>query len=78
MCQVPDNPPVEGLGVAYDADDDNSGFDLHLWRGPPLVDADTVRLAHAVFGPPETLIANPFGEARPYSPPRNTHSRGQS
>jgi hypothetical protein len=66
----------ESLGVAYDADDDNSGFDLLLWRGAPLVTADTVRLADAVFGPPETQIANPFGEARPYSP-RNATARGQ-
>ncbi len=68
---------VEGLGVAYDADDDNSGFDLLFWHGAPLVNADTVRLADTVFGQLETLIANPFGEARPYSPARNPPARGQ-
>lgn len=65
---------MESLGVAYNADDDGSGFDLLLCRGIPVVTADTVRLADAVFRPPDTQIANPFGEARPYSPPpQKTH-----
>jgi hypothetical protein len=68
---------VEALGVAYDADDDNSGFDVLFWHGAPLVNADTVRLADSIFGPPETLIANPFGKARPYSPTPNPRARGQ-
>jgi hypothetical protein len=62
----------ESLGVAYDADDDDSGFDVLLWRGVPVVNADIARLADAVFGPPETQIADPFGEARPYSPPHKS------
>lgn len=59
----------EALGVAFDADNDE-GFDLRWVRGTPLATPDLERIAEAVFGPTiETSIANPFGEARPYTPP---------
>lgn len=60
---------IDGLGVAFDADDDKSGFDVLRMIGSPVVTSNTVRLADAVFGPPQTSIANPFGEARPSTPP---------
>jgi len=59
----------QGLGVAYDADDERSGFDVCWLGGLPMETPEIRRLAEAVFPTPETLIANPFGEARPYTPP---------
>ncbi len=59
----------EALGIAFDADNDE-GFDLRWVRGIPRATPDLERIAEAVFGPTiETSIANPFGEARPYTPP---------
>jgi len=60
----------EGLGIAIDAEGEATGYDLRWVRGKPRVTPDLQRIADAVFGPTiETSIANPFGEARPYSPP---------
>lgn len=61
----------EALGVAFDADNDE-GFDLRWVRGTPRATSDLQRIAEAVFGATiETSIANPFGQARPYTPPQN-------
>jgi hypothetical protein len=62
----------EALGVVIDADADATGYDLRWVRGTPVVTPDLQRIADTVFGGTiETSIANPFGEARPYSPPKN-------
>jgi hypothetical protein len=62
----------EALGIAIDADDEAMGYDLRWVRGKPVATPDLERIAEAVFGPTiETSIANPFGEARPYTPPEN-------
>jgi len=62
----------EGLGVAFDADDEKSGFDLEWIGGMSDFDEDTQRMAEQLFPEPETSIANPFGEARPYRPTSET------
>jgi hypothetical protein len=60
----------EGLGVSFDAEDGDAGFDLRWIRGKPARTPGLERIINAVFGENiETLIANPFGEARPYEPP---------
>jgi hypothetical protein len=62
----------EALGIAIDADDEATGYDLRWVRGTPVATPDLARIAEAVFGGTmETSIANPFGEARPYTPPEN-------
>ena len=62
----------EALGIAIDADDEATGYDLRWVRGKPVATPDLERIAEAVFGPTiETSIANPFGEARPYTSPEN-------
>lgn len=60
---------TEALGVAYDADDENMGFEV-LWRRGPVEDSDSVReLADRLFSAPfETQCPTPFGEPRPYTP----------
>lgn len=60
---------IEALGVAYDADDENMGFDL-LWQCGPVADvASAAMLAANLFpGSPETQCPTPFGDARPYMP----------
>jgi hypothetical protein len=62
-----DTNMLEALGVAYDADDENMGFDL-LWRRGPVEDAAAAAgLASKVFcGPLETQCPTPFGDSRPY------------
>jgi hypothetical protein len=60
----------EALGTAIDADDEATGYDLRWVRGTPVATLELARIAEAVFGSTmETSIANPFGEARPYTPP---------
>ena len=62
----------EALGIAIDADDEATGYDLRWVRGTPVATPDLARIAEAIFGATmETSIANPFGEARPYRPPEN-------
>jgi hypothetical protein len=62
----------EVLGIAIEADDERTGCDLRWVRGTPEVTPHLARVAEAVFGGPlETSIANPFGDARPYTPPKN-------
>jgi len=66
----------EALGVAFDADDDTMGFDLRWVRGSPSATPALERIANVVFGEAiETSIANPFGEARPYTPPENSEGK---
>jgi hypothetical protein len=63
----------EALGVAFDAEDETMGFDLRWVRGKPVATPDLQRIAEAVSGGTiETSIANPFGEARPYTPPEKS------
>jgi hypothetical protein len=63
----------EGLGIAFDADDEKMGYDLRWVRGTPIATPDLERIAETVFpGDIETSIANPFGEGRPYKPPENS------
>jgi len=60
----------EALGIAFDADSATTGFDLRCVRGTPVATPALERIAETVFGGViETSIANPFGEARPYTPP---------
>jgi hypothetical protein len=71
-----DTNQMEALGVAYEADDDNMGFDL-LWRRGPIEDVvSAAALAATLFpGTLETQCPTPFGEPRPYVPkgsPANT------
>ena len=55
-----------------DGDDETTGYDLLWVRGRPAATPDLERIAEAVFGPTsETSIANPFGEARPDTPPQS-------
>src|SRR5258708_2567832 len=62
----------EALGIAFDADSDTSGFDLRWVRGTPVATPALKKIAETVFGGTmETSIANPFGEARPYTPSEN-------
>jgi hypothetical protein len=59
----------EGLGIVFDADGGfDSGFDIEWIRGLKSFDQDVRRLGEMCFGETETLHANPFGEARPYTP----------
>jgi hypothetical protein len=60
---------IEGLGVAYEADDENMGFEL-VWRRGPVDDvASATTLAAKLFsGPLETECPTPFGDSRPYIP----------
>jgi hypothetical protein len=59
----------EALGVAYDADDDNMGFDL-LWRRGPIENpAAAAALATELFpGELYTQCPTPFGHPRLYTP----------
>ncbi|MFZ1008471.1 MAG: hypothetical protein WAN65_16635 [Candidatus Sulfotelmatobacter sp.] len=59
----------ESLGVAYDADAENMGFEV-FWRRGPVEDSDSVReLAARLFSAPfETQCPTPFGEPRRYTP----------
>jgi len=60
----------EALGIAFDADYDAIGYDLRWVRGTPLATPALEKIAESVFGRTmETSVANPFGEARPYTPP---------
>lgn len=62
----------EALGIAFDADNDTTGFDLRWVRGTPVATSALERIAETVFGGAmETAIANPFGEPRPYTRPGN-------
>ena len=66
----------EALGTAIDADDEATGYDLRWVRGTPVATLELARIAEAVFGRTmETSIANPFGEARPYTPPEKPLER---
>jgi hypothetical protein len=66
----------EALGIAIDADDEATGYDLRWVRGRPVATLELARIAEAVFGRTmETSIANPFGEARPYTPPEKPPER---
>jgi hypothetical protein len=59
----------EALGIAIDADDERTGYDLRWVRGTPEATPQFAKVAKAVFGEPlETSIANPFGDASPYTP----------
>jgi hypothetical protein len=70
-----DTKMPEALGVAYDADDENMGFDL-LWRRGPVTDVvSAAGLAAQLFpGKLDTQCPTPFGEPRPYTP-RNAVNR---
>lgn len=59
----------EALGIAYDADDENMGFEL-FWRRGPVVATDPIkRIAAELFSSPlDTLHPDPFGDATPYAP----------
>jgi hypothetical protein len=59
----------EALGVGYDADDEDMGFEV-CWRRGPVEESPAVRaLADRLFSSPfETLCPTPFGEPRPYAP----------
>ena len=60
---------LEALGVAYDADDETTGFDLFWLRGPVQDVATAAALAAELFpGVLETSCPTPFGEPRPYVP----------
>jgi hypothetical protein len=60
---------TEALGIAYDADDENMGFEV-CWRKGPVEANHAVReLAARLFSSSsETLCPTPFGDPRPYSP----------
>ena len=65
----------EALGIAFDADNESEGYDLRWGLGTPAATPDLESLAEAVFGGEiETSIANPFGEARPYTLPESRPS----
>jgi hypothetical protein len=60
---------IEALGIAYDADDDNMGFDLFWRRGPVEDVVSAAALAAKIFpGTLETQCPTPFGESRSYVP----------
>jgi hypothetical protein len=59
---------ADGLGTAYDADDNESGFDLLWLRGLTDFSPETKRLGERLFPTIHTLHADPFGVARPYVP----------
>jgi len=64
-----DTNMIEALGVAYDADDENMGFDLFWRRGPVEDVASAAALAAKLFSDPlETQCPTPFGDSRPYVP----------
>jgi hypothetical protein len=64
-----DTNMIEALGVAYDADDDNVGFDLLWQRGPVKDVGSAATLAAKLFpGSLETQCPTPFGDPRPYVP----------
>lgn len=58
----------EGLATAYDADRDDSGFDLLWLRGLQEFSSETKELGHRLFPDISTLHANPFGVAKSYAP----------
>lgn len=58
----------EALGVAYDAEDENMGFEV-IWRKGSVQESHITRkLATELFARTETLHANPFGDSQPYTP----------
>jgi len=60
---------TEGLGVAFDADNTDSGFDLSWVRDYKTFDENDQKLAEFLFPAQEqTLVADLFGQARPYMP----------
>ena len=60
----------EALGIAIDADEEATGYDLRWVRGTPVATSDLARIGEAIFGRTmETSVANPFGEARHCTPP---------
>ena len=60
---------TEGLGVAFDADNPDSGFDLSWVRDYKTFDENDQKLAEFLFpGQEQTLVADLFGQARPYMP----------
>jgi hypothetical protein len=64
-----DTKMIEALGVAYEAEDENMGFDLLWQRGPVSDVASAAALAAELFsGPLETQCPTPFGDPRPYVP----------
>jgi hypothetical protein len=59
----------EAFGIAYDADDEDVGFDVLWRRGPIQADDEVKQLAARFFsGTKETVCPTPFGEPRPYIP----------
>lgn len=60
---------TEGLGVAFDADDSNSGFDLIWIREYKTFSVYDKRLAEFLFPNRGSMwVADPFGQARPFRP----------
>jgi hypothetical protein len=60
---------TEGLGIAFDADNSETGFDLLWVRNYNGFSAEDKRLAELLFPKNRTVwVADPFGKARPYGP----------
>jgi len=60
---------TEGLGVAFDADNSDSGFDLMWVRDRKTFDENDRKLSEFLFpGPEQKLVADLFGQTRPYLP----------
>ena len=58
---------TDGLGVAFDADNSDSGFDLMWVRDRKRFDENDRKLSEFLFpGPEQKLVADLFGQTRPY------------
>lgn len=65
----------EGLGVALDADDSNSGFDLTWARDyGAFTETDRVLGKFLFPSPDQTLVADPFGRTRTHVPESGSSS----
>ncbi len=65
----------EGLGVSFDAEDGDVGFDLRWMREMPARTPGLERIINAVFGENiETLIANPLVKLGPTDHPQGVRS----
>jgi hypothetical protein len=78
LCRLVDAARVkygvsEALGVAFDADCEFTGFDVRWVGGPLLATPELQELGEKVFGTDSgPLSADPFGKARPYTPPEDS------
>ena len=60
---------TEGLGIAFDADQPETGFDLTLMRDYKSFTENDKKIGDFLFPvPKETLVADPFGRTRSYKP----------